>query len=90
MPVVSTAGPEAFTRIRAESMPGSASITSSTSTSNELIVVPRTTDRPVHCMPLRTWESGIIGSAATAGAARLSEAATVAASRILGRMEAPA
>ena len=89
MPVASTAGPEASTRIRAESVPGSASITSITSTSNELIVVPRTTESPVHCIPLWTCESGMIGSPAKAGAAGMSEAATVAASRSLERMEAP-
>ncbi len=51
MPVASTAGPEAVTMMRAPSVPGSESITSTTSTSNELIVVPRTTEYAVQCMP---------------------------------------
>ena len=29
--------------------------------------MPRTTDSPVHCMPARTWPSGMIGSPAARG-----------------------
>jgi hypothetical protein len=59
MPVESTAGPDAWTRIRGPS-PG-ACTTSMTWTLNDEIVVPWTTDSPVHSMPGCTCDSGMIG-----------------------------
>ena len=47
--------------------------------------VPWTTERAVHFMPLRTCESGMIGSAASTGAAAVSEARAVAAARLDAR-----
>ena len=69
IPVASTAGPDARTRIRGPESPACAPITSITSTSNCEIAVPRTTDSPTHCMPGRTCVSGMIGSAARAAGA---------------------
>ena len=65
--------------IRAPFPVATASITSTTSMSNEDTSVPRTTDRPVHCMPARTSPRGMIGSPARASAAGLSRAASRAA-----------
>src|SRR3954468_12495881 len=62
--------------------------TSSTVTSNVLIVVPWTTERPVHCIPARTCDSGIVGSPASAGAAGTRSAATAATASERMRMEA--
>ena len=67
MPVASTAGPDARTRIFGSLDEASPATTSITSTSNEEIAVPRTTDRPVQRIPGRTSERGMIGGAAAAG-----------------------
>ena len=69
MPVASTAGPEVRTRMRGPLSPAWVPITSRTSTSNCEIVVPLTTDSPVHCIPVRTCDRGMIGSAARAAGA---------------------
>ena len=52
-------------------------MTSRTSTSNEAISVPRTTDSPVQLMPACTSESGMIGSAARAAPAHASDARAI-------------
>ena len=85
MPAGSIAAPDVRTRICAPPPVDSPSTTSSTSTSNELIAVPLTTDSPVHCIPARTWLKGMIGSAAAAGAAGRRRAGSTAA-RIRRRM----
>jgi hypothetical protein len=80
-PVESTAGPETRMRMRGPPAAGSSAITSITSTLKLAIAVPRTTDRPVHCIPGRTSLSGMVGSApcaagvATAKLRRTTEAA---------------
>jgi hypothetical protein len=90
MPVASMAGPETSKRIRGPSEAGSPSTMSSTLTSNVEIVVPWTTEYPVHCMPGRTSVRAMIGSPALAVEAGMRQAATVAAARRRSRMEAPA
>ena len=89
MPVVSTAAPETSNRIRGPSEYGSPSITSSTLTSKVEMVVPWTTEYPVHCMPGCTSVRAMIGSPAAAVDAGSRQAATVAAARRRSRMEAP-
>ncbi len=74
IPVASTAGPEARTRILGVSEEASPATTSITSTLKDEIAVPRTTDRPVQRIPERTSDSGMIGGAAAAGAARAKKA----------------
>ena len=80
-PVASTAGPDTETRIRGPIWAGSPSTTSSTSALKVRTSVPRITDAPVHRMPACTCESGMIGSAASAGAARHGRTSSVAAAR---------
>ena len=63
-----------------------ASTTSITSMWNDETAVPRTTDRPVHCMPARTSPSGMIGSPADAVAAGTSSAAASVGARRRARM----
>src|SRR5215216_96302 len=72
MPVASTAGPETRIRMRGPLSPVSAAITSRISTSKDEISVPLITDRPVQCIPARTSDSGMIGSAARAAGAAAS------------------
>src|SRR2546423_10928476 len=81
MPVSSTAGPLTRTRMSGWWSAGSPATTSMTSTSKVVMSVPWMTVRPVHFMPLWTWESGMIGSAARAGAAAASDTRTAAAAR---------
>ena len=63
--------------------------TSSTCTSNELIVVPWITEYAVQRMPACTCDRGIVGSPANAGAAGTRRAATAATS-VRMRMKSPA
>jgi hypothetical protein len=76
--VASTAGPETRISIRDAAGDGPPVTTSSMATSKDAMAVPLTTLRPVHCMPARTDDSGMIGSPASAGAAVSSSASSAA------------